>query len=516
MDRPSDHPAERVLLLAPTSKDAAAGEVLLRREGLGCIICRDLDVLCEEARHGAAVVVVPEEAILLDRAGRVAGLMADQPPWSDLPLLVLTAAGPGSRRSMIVLQTVGHATLIRRPLQRSAFVSAVASALRDRRRQYRMRDLLLERENQAARLEEADRRKDEFLAMLAHELRNPLAAIVGAVGLALAPRAAQFIPDSLDVIRRQSNTLSRLVSDLLDVARVSRGKLELRREIVDASAVARQAARSVKAIADRKRQTLTVDAPVEPLYVDADPTRLEQIVGNLLNNAAKYTEQEGRISLTVVREGYEAVIRVEDDGVGITPEMLPRIFDLFAQVDQSLARTEGGLGIGLTLVKRLVEMHGGTIEATSEVGHGSVFTVRLRLHAGPDAASAEATAQRTTTARRVLIIDDNVDSARLMGLFLETLGHQVRVSNDGTSAADAARDFTPEVILLDIGLPDLDGYEVARLLRREPLCARSLIVAVTGYADESSMTRGWDAGFDHYFAKPVDLEVLASLIEQLP
>lgn len=514
MSRTVDDPSERVLLLAPTSRDAAAAEAVLRGERLACIVCRDVESLCSEARRGAAVVVVAEEAVLADQVGRIAALLADQPPWSDIPLLILTPAGPESPRALAALHSVGEATLIKRPLQRSTFISVVGSALRDRRRQYRMRDLLLESERQAERLKEADRRKDEFLAMLAHELRNPLAAIVGAVNLAIRPDAAAFVPESLDVIRRQSSNLSRLVSDLLDVARVSRGKLELRREVVDAALIARQAARSVRPLVERKRQTLTIETPTIPLYVEADPMRLEQIVGNLLNNAAKYTESEGRISLSVSRERDEAVLRVADDGVGIDAEMLPRVFDLFAQVDQTLARTEGGLGIGLTLVKNLVEMHGGTIEAASEVGRGSVFTIRLRAHAAPDAEGSPASRPPGSIgSRRVLIIDDNVDSARLTALYLETLGHRVRIAHDGKSAGDSARDFTPEVVLLDIGLPDLDGYEVARLLRGDPRCAESLIIAVTGYADDSSVARGWDAGFDHYFAKPVDLEVLSAIID---
>jgi PAS domain S-box-containing protein len=366
-------------------------------------------------------------------------------------------------------------------------------------------------------LAEADRRKDEFLAMLAHELRNPLAAVRGAIAVARRPDAdAAAHVDAHEVLDRQSRHLARLIDDLLDVARIHRGTVALRREPTDAAAALERAVEAVRPLVEARGHALSVATADGPLRVLADPTRLEQVFGNLLANAAKYTEPGGRIEAAAGRRGAEVVVAVRDNGVGIPPEMLPKVFDLFAQVDRSLARSEGGLGIGLTLVKRLVEGHGGTVEARSEPGRGSEFVVRLpALAAPPEAAAPPPPAPDAEgRGRRVLIVDDNADTARLTGRVLAARGFAVRLAADGRAGLEAARAFRPEVVLLDIGLPGLDGYEVARRLRADETLRDALLVAVSGYGDAPARAQGRAAGFDHHLVKPVDLDALARLLSQ--
>ena len=366
-----------------------------------------------------------------------------------------------------------------------------------------------------AALRDNDRRKNEFLAMLAHELRNPLSAIHSAVKVAQVPNVGEHLPQTLEIIDRQARNLARLIDDLLDVSRITQGKVDLKRETIDVVAIINRAAQAVKTLVDQKQHKLTFEHDFGPLRVDADPTRLEQIIGNLLTNAAKYTEPGGRISISAHGEGGDAVIRVRDTGVGISPEMLPEVFELFTQVDRSLARSEGGLGIGLSLVRRLVEMHGGTVAATSEVGRGSEFTVELPLVEGGFVEDQPGRTEMASGAgKRVLIVDDNVDTARLTSRLLRLLGYEVEIAHDGEESIDVARSLHPEVVLLDIGLPGMDGFEVARRLRREECCRDSLIIGVSGYGDAESREKSREAGFDHHLVKPVAVELLTTFIER--
>jgi len=361
-----------------------------------------------------------------------------------------------------------------------------------------------------------DRRKDEFLAMLAHELRNPLSAIGNAVKLTSRTGLQEHIDWSMEVITRQMQHLTRLIDDLLDVSRINRGKIELRRDVVDVTPILDSAAATVETLVGERKHTLEVAIDRGDLWVDVDPTRIEQVVVNLLNNAAKYSENAGRIRLSARKAGREVVIAVKDEGVGIPPEKLPQMFELFAQGDRSLARSEGGLGIGLTLVKKLVEMHGGTVTARSEgPGRGSEFTIRLPAAARPAAAGAApkaATAGGPGRKARILVVDDNVDTARGMARLLKLLGHEVVTAHDGPEAIRAARDHRPEFVMLDIGLPGMSGYEVANALRREEWCQGTLIIAVSGYGQDEDRRRSREAGFDHHLIKPLDHDALLTLL----
>jgi len=363
----------------------------------------------------------------------------------------------------------------------------------------------------------SDRCKNEFLAMLAHELRNPLAPIRNACEIfrALAPDQPELAA-ARDMIDRQVQNLVRLVDDLLDISRITSGKIELRCEPAEIASVVAQAVEVSRPIIEARGHRLTVSMPPEPTWVRADPLRLAQVLANLLNNAAKYTEVGGRITLSASREGGDAVFRVRDTGVGIAADMLPRIFDLFAQANTSLERSRDGLGVGLTLVKRLVELHGGTVQAASAgPGKGSEFTVRVPMLAEPqprDQPSGNGELTGEAAARRVLLVDDNQDAAKSLATLLRLGGHEVRLAHDGATALKTAESFQPEVVLLDIGLPGMDGYEVARRLRKEVHLNRSLVAALTGYGHDDDRRRSRAAGIDIHFVKPVDLEALQAML----
>jgi CheY-like chemotaxis protein len=365
---------------------------------------------------------------------------------------------------------------------------------------------------------DAGRQKDEFLAMLAHELRNPLAAIRYSVALGQMSRGEET-GELLEVIDRQAENLARLIDDLLDVSRISRDKITLRKEVVDARAIVARAAAAARPLMEEKQHRFVTPGPGEPLPLYADPTRAEQILTNLLTNAAKYTPSGGEVRIDATAEDSEAVIRVTDTGVGLPAEMLTRVFDLFAQADRSLDRSEGGLGIGLTVARRLAEMHGGSVTAASEgLGRGSLFTVRLPMAHG--AAKTMPTDQRSaassgaTTRRRVLVVDDNRDTARSSAKLLELLGHEVRAEFDGPGALAAAHEFQPEVMLLDIGLPGMTGYELVRRLRDQGF-RDAIIVAVSGYGQASDKMRSREAGFDDHLVKPVNREALIAALSRV-
>jgi len=384
----------------------------------------------------------------------------------------------------------------------------------------RMASVALENARLYDELRDNNRRKDEFLAMLAHELRNPLSAITFASELLSTQDGQSDVAWSAGVVARQCGHLSRLIDDLLDVARISRGKIELRRQRVDLSAVVRGACEIVSHAANEKRQTLNFHHDGAPRWVDGDPTRLEQVVVNLLNNAVKYTDGNGRIDVSQVLDGTHTVLAIRDNGIGIAPEMFERVFDLFSQVGRSLDRSQGGLGIGLTIVQKLVSLHGGTVQVKSDgPGHGSTFEVRLPLASEvstPQPAKG-ARQQRDGHSLRVLIVDDNQDSARATALLLRKVGHHVDLAFDGHEGLRQAEAFQPDVVLLDIGLPGLDGFEVASRLRQHETLGGVGLVAVSGYGLDGDRQKAREAGFDAHLLKPVSydqlLETLANMAD---
>jgi PAS domain S-box-containing protein len=364
-------------------------------------------------------------------------------------------------------------------------------------------------------LREVNGRKDEFLAMLAHELRNPLSAIASAVKLARSSTSNEHREWSNEVIDRQVRQLARLIDDLLDVSRINRGKIQLRKQTVDVGPILSSAVDSVRPLIEERNHTLSIAIGSGALRVHADPVRLEQIVVNLLTNAAKYTECGGHVWLSAEQQSSDVVIQVRDNGIGIAPEKLPQMFELFVQGDRALARSEGGLGIGLTVVKSLVEMHQGTVSATTAgPGRGCEFTVRLpaAVEPRPEPAPAPPSETGSRRASRILVVDDNADAATGLSRLLKLLGHEVRTVNDGHEAIAVATRFEPDVVLLDIGLPGMDGYQVARVLRQQPVCKDSVLIAVTGYGQDDDRRKGREAGFDFHLVKPIDHDALLALL----
>ena len=619
----------RILILAP-SEDAVRTETILTAAEIQVLTCPDLGTLCKEARAGAGALILAEEALTNGSHEALDDLLAQQPPWSDLPLLVLTRHGADVTSVPAILASLGNVALLERPVRVWALVSAARVALRARERQYELRsrfesqallaaivassddaiiskdlngfimswnagaerlfgyaaeeaigkpimilipperhdeelDILsriarneriehletirvrkdgtrlnisltispitdasgkvfgaskiardiTERKQAEEALREADRRKDEFLATLAHELRNPLAPIRNSLHiLEMAGQSEPGIEYVREMMERQVNHMVRLVDDLMEVSRITRGKIELRRERIDVMDVIRTAIDTSRPIIDRGGHDLTLAIPSEPLTLEADPVRLAQVFSNLLNNAAKYTETPSEIRLTVRRQGKEAVISIRDYGIGIAREMLPRVFEMFAQIDSSRPGSMSGLGIGLTLVQNLVQMHQGTITASSEgLGKGSEFIVHLPLAEGPATAAEEPVAETAApVSMRVLVVDDNQDAADSLGMVLKFLGTDVRVCHDGPSALEMLGTFRPDLVLLDLGMPGMDGYEVARRIRQNPEYRDLTLIALTGWGQEDDRRRSRSAGFDHHLIKPAGVDALRALM----
>lgn len=627
----------RVLILPATRRDAEVTKALLERAGLACAVCSDAQALASEIENAAGAVLFTDAAFNDRRINAVLDALRRQPPWSDIPSIVLCRIGAQSKFASEFLKSVGNVTLLERPTSSRTLVSSVKAGIRARERQYQIREQLIvlqdseatlrEREqqlhtlasntpdilsrfdrnlrhifvNQAASLvtglspesflnrthrelgipaelsdsweaalsevfasgkrlrvpfsytgasgthhydallipelgavgtvetvlcvthditeskraaqalEDANRRKDEFLAMLAHELRNPLAPILNASEV-LARRlgADEQVQSTVDLVKRQVIHLTRLVDDLLDVSRITEGRIDLRRAPIGIAAILSQSRESVEPLMREKGHTLLGGSGYESLYVNGDHARLVQSVANVLTNAAKYTEPGGEIRLEVQRSAGDAVIAVSDNGIGISADLLPRVFDLFVQADRSLDRSQGGLGIGLSLVKRLIEMHGGHVRALSDgPGRGSRFEITLPLIEPPRTSAIEPSKSRISP-KRILVVDDNADAADSLAALLELDGHVTEAAYTAKDGIERALAGRPDVVLLDIGLPSMNGYEVAANIR-SGLGAVQLI-ALTGYGQAEDIRRTKAAGFDAHLVKPVDFAALARIL----
>ncbi|MEJ7594746.1 MAG: ATP-binding protein [Planctomycetaceae bacterium] len=368
-------------------------------------------------------------------------------------------------------------------------------------------------------LRQADQRKDEFLATLAHELRNPLAPIRnGLQVLKLAGGGGEMVNEARTMMERQLSQMVRLVDDLLDVSRITRNKLNLKKERITLASVVHSAVETSRPLMEQSGHTFSLTLPPTPVYLDADLTRLAQVFSNLLNNSAKYTMLGGRIALIGEVVQGEVFVRVRDNGLGIPADALPRIFEMFSQVDRNMERAQGGLGIGLTLVRRLVEMHEGTVEAHSEgAGRGSEFVVRLPLLkelSQPSSVSASDQGATAGPKRKILVVDDNHDSAMSLGMMLKLMGNEIQTAHDGLAAVEAANQFRPDMILLDIGLPKLNGYDACRRIREQSWSEGTVIVALTGWGQDDDRRRSREAGFNHHLVKPVEINALQQLLAE--
>jgi signal transduction histidine kinase len=425
----------------------------------------------------------------------------------DLPIIMVTARGEST--DMVEALELGANDYLTKPLDFPIVLARIRT------------QLALKRAEEALR--QADRHKDEFLAVLGHELRNPLAPLRNALQVLRLQRGGDAEVERLvEVMERQVNHLVRLVDDLLDVNRISQGKIELRKGPLNLAAVLERCVERVRAQIEERQHILSVSWPAEPLPLEADQARLEQVFTNLLCNAGKYTPLGGSIALLAAREGDEAVVRVKDNGIGIRAEMLGRVFEMFQQADHVSGRVSEGLGLGLALVRALVELHGGSVTALSDgPGTGSEFVVRLPLAEQTEPPAEDGShlplgsAGSARRCLRILVVDDHVDGAKTLALLLGMIGHEVRIAHDGPAALEAAAEFWPEVVLLDIGLPGgMDGYEVGRRVRGQPGQEEVVLVALTGNSGEGERGRAQEAGFTAHFLKPVDLEALSRLLDQ--
>jgi signal transduction histidine kinase/CheY-like chemotaxis protein len=510
---------QRVLLLLGTARDTKLTCELLEQNGIACHPCSNAAQLRAEIDAGAGVVLVAEECLDQGAQDALMRVLDQQPAWSDLPILVLARAGADSIAVGNAVALLGNVTLLERPLRVAGLVSVVRTALRARYRQSQIQANLqtLEEARDAEVL--AARRKDEFLAMLAHELRNPLAPIRTALFvLGMDDSNADRRQTLREMMERQVDHLVRLVDDLLESSRLSRGKIQLQREPIDLKDALLRAIELSRPQIDAAGCTLELHLPPEPLPIDADPIRIAQVFGNLLNNAARYGRPRGTIQLHACATGDgQALARVVDDGIGIDPETLPHIFELFTQGKREAHQAQGGLGIGLALVRSLVEQHAGRVSADSAGrGMGAEFSVWLPLSPLASSPSVEPAALPTNRDAvdgiRVLVVDDNEDAANALAMLLHSQRIPYRVAHDGPSALAVADSFSPGVVLLDIGMPGMDGYEVARRLRGDPEHAHALLVALTGWSYAQDHARSRAAGFDHHLRKPADIDQLMALL----
>lgn len=516
----------KFLLVDDLDANLVALEGLLRREGLELLKARSgpeaLELLlANEVALAFLDVQMPEMG-----GFELAEIMRSTERTRSVPIIFLTAGVVDQQRRIKGFET-GAVDFLPKPIDPNNLLNkaAVFFDLARQREELKSREAELRTANERlarinTELNHADRSKDEFLAMLAHELRNPLAPLRNATEILSNPgNSEEAHQRAIEIITRQLGNLSHMIDDLLDVSRITQGKISLRRQPVDLQGILRSASTAVTSSA-HSAQKFTLQLPPGRIILDADATRMEQVIGNLLANACKYGGANCHIQLSAetTADGNEVLIRVQDDGAGIEPDLLPRMFDLFVQSSRTIDRAHGGLGIGLTIVRRLVELHGGTVSAHSAgLGHGSEFIVRLPVlkdHASP-ATEAKPVEEVPARSLRLLIVDDNRDAAESMAMLQELSGHSTRVALHGESALAMAADFKPDVVLLDIGLPGMDGFEVARRLRATPEGQGAFMIALTGYGSEQDRQQTKEAGFDRHLVKPADQKVLKGWFSEL-
>jgi len=509
----SDRSAERVLILAPIGRDAELMCTYLERAGLACKVCHDMQSLCDEISIGVGALLLTDEAFMEPGATRsLTARLHEQPPWSEVPIVILTGLPSleAKTRSFRELGNRTNVTLVDRPVRIASLVSAAQTSLRARQRQYEIRDLM-------QKLEDRVHERDRFLAILGHELRNPLGAIL--LASQMTSDDGKLDLEHSELIERQGRHLTRLVNDLLDLSRVVSGKIVLKRHPVDLRQTVTQTLQTIAPLAKAHNVGIEVRSPNEPLLADADPLRAEQIVSNILTNAVKYTPDGGHVIVALEEIDGNAVIRVADDGVGIAPERIGTIFELFAQAENAIGRAQGGMGIGLALVRNLVELHGGNVIAQSDgLGKGSAFVVILPLASAdqeiPEAPATPKYAEHVGQ-RRIVIVEDNPDVRELLRLKLHRLGHSVDAVSDGRDGVQKIVDGRPDMALIDIGLPGIDGYQVARQVRSR-MGGDVVLVAVSGFGQPEDKRKAMEAGFDDHLTKPADVGDIENLLARFP
>jgi signal transduction histidine kinase len=496
-------PERRILVHALIEQDALLAQKVLASAGMKTSLCANSADTIRQLREGAGAMLIVEE-LIPETGPALRSYLEQQPAWSDLPILVLTKHGSDSLEAQRAVEQLGNVTLLERPVRTMSLISAAKSALRARDRQYQVRA--------------ADLRKDEFLATLAHELRNPLAPIRNAMSIVQRLHPSPEMVKLIAIVERQVTHLTRLVDDLLDVARITNGKVVLQKQATTVRSVVTHALEIAAAqIADRQHR-VTVEQPATEYELEADHVRVVQCLANLLVNAAKFTPRAGEIELTVVVREKTVKFRVRDNGRGLEPQSLSQIFEMFMQA-RAPGEPTNGLGIGLNLAKRFAELHGGNITAASEgLGKGSEFVLSLPVVVAGDSGTLQRPSSDMSIAaglpRKVLVVDDNLDAADTLGALLKMQGISVAVAYDAVSAMAAVRDDAPDAVVMDIGMPVVNGYEAARLIRREPISKRITLIALTGWGQYSDRSLATEAGFDFHLVKPVDLAKLMGCLQQ--
>ncbi len=494
-----------IAIYAPVGRDAVLAMGLLHQAGIDAVICKTFAQLEERIREGIGAALLTEEELTPPRIGWLSDWSRAQPSWSDMPIVVFSSLPGGGRlRAVSQLQEAANVSFVDRPVQRRTFLAAMRSALRARERQYESR--------------RAIEARDQFLAMLGHELRNPLSAVRFATDLIMRQNVPDpWVAKHAATIERQTGHLNRLVDDLLDVSRVTSGKVILRKERADLALVTARCLESLYGMAASHGVSLTRRPEAGPVMVEGDVVRLEQVVCNLVTNALKYTPRGGHVEVAVSGRSGAAVLVVRDDGIGIPNDHLDSIFEVFNQAPTGLDRTKGGLGLGLALVRALVNMHGGVVEAFSQgPNSGSTFTVTLPLMAGAAhelPAKAAETAPHEDAGMRIVVVEDNADIRDTLAELLTLDGYRVEGAGDGPQGLNRILAVRPEVALIDVGLPGFDGYEVARRVRAH-LGSAPLLIAMTGYGQPDDRARAFDAGFDEHVVKPVSVEDLSAAIDR--
>lgn len=499
---------KRILIYAPEGKNAKLAAQVFDASDIEHHICADVSELMLELSRGVGALLTVEESLTASVLQPLTQYVNAQPTWSDIPILLMTKRGADSSSVQHAVNSLGNVTLLERPIRISALLSAARSALRARTRQYQVHD--------------ADYRKDEFLASLGHELRNPLAPIRTSVGLLkhlypdLAPVAKTYA-----VVERQIVHLTRLVDDLLDVARITSGKVALQPAPIMLSDAVTHVMEICGGLAESRKHWIEISYPPEPILLQADRARLVQTLANVLANAVKFTLTPNRIIFKAKVEDNNAIFSIRDFGIGLEAESLSRIFDIFVQAQTSAGQAPSGLGIGLSLAKQFTEMHGGTIDVKSDgLGHGSEFILTLPIVVQTEIANVEKSATieqsiaQESAHSRILIVDDNQDACDTLCALFEADGYTVSVAYDGHQAVEVAKDVLPGVIVLDIGLPGIDGYEAARRIRKLPGGEKIRMIALTGWGQENDKRLAMEAGFDHHLVKPVDFNVLSTCIAE--
>ena len=519
----------RVLLLAPTPRDGETSRALLASAGIPCVLCPDVKTLCGENVIGSAAVIVPEEIVMSETAGRLEQMIRQQPVWSDLPVIVLTRGGIETPAGARALSLLGNVTLVERPVRVSTLLSVVRVAIRARQRHYQIRDHLAEQVRAEQVIREArdraqagERAKEQFLAVLSHELRTPLSPVVLALGaIEKEPQLPEHLREQIAMVRRNIDLETKLIDDLLDVSRVASGKLRLRAETVRLHELLRHVTEVCAADVAEKRLEVATNFRATRDSVTGDPARLQQVFWNLLKNAIKFSDEGGPISLSTRDAAEPGRVRVEvaDAGPGIPPDVLPRLFHAFEQGDPNLTRRFGGLGLGLAISKAVVDLHGGAISAESDgAGRGARFIVELATSASRavDAAAplVAAPAQRPRPRRtlRILVVEDHADTLRVLSRLLAASGHDVKTAGTVAAALKLAEAEPFHLVVSDIGLPDKSGYELMEEVRRR---FGTKGIALSGYGMEADMQRSREAGFVDHLTKPVNVDQLEVVIQRV-